>query len=82
MTLPENSVPLVQRILCVEGHASSKALAVVGTGLPRDRRPTTRCLFAGFAYADLPLGKSFECVFEEGASKQAEAGRSVVVAVS
>jgi hypothetical protein len=59
----EENTPLGDRYLAIEGRASARALDLVKPGLPALFPVNATVLFITFAYADLPLGKSFDVVF-------------------
>jgi len=80
--LEEEKVPLVDRRLLLEGSVSSRALALVHAGLPEEWSESARCLFATYAYADLPLGKRFEFAFPNGDPEAAEPTSATVLAVT
>jgi hypothetical protein len=61
--LPEEQVAPEDRWLMLTGLASAKAVRAVEGGLPQTWPATARCVFVSYAYADLPLGKTFEAVF-------------------
>ena len=63
MTLKESDVPIAGRVLTVSGRVSAETRDVVHNGLPSCRPRRSEILFAQFAYADLPIGKIFECCF-------------------
>ena len=61
--LNEEMVPVEERWLMLTGRASGRAVIAVRGGLPSAWPGTARCVFVSYAYADLPVGKSFEIVF-------------------
>lgn len=72
MTATEESVPLAQRYLVIEGHVSAQSLPLVISGLGAGPSPRGRILFVSFAYADVPLGKTFNSIFPEGRPEEAK----------
>ena len=80
--LDEEKVPTGDRRLLIEGTVSPKALTLVRAGLPGEWSDTTRCLFATYAYADLPLGKQFEFAVPVGDPSAAEPTTAIVQAVT
>jgi len=80
--LAEENVPMGDRQLLLEGSVSATALALVRAGLPDTWSGTARCLFATYAYADLPLGKRFDFAFPSGDPHAAEPTTAIVQAVT
>jgi hypothetical protein len=62
----EEKVPITQRYLWFDGKVSASSLKLVEGGLPKSELPNTEILFAGYAYADLPVGKTFQIIFPKG----------------
>ncbi|MBC6462070.1 hypothetical protein [Actinomadura sp. HBU206391] len=60
VTRAEDDTPLTERILLVESRAGNVALERWGSGLPLPG-PNEEALFLSFNYADLPVGKRFDC---------------------
>jgi hypothetical protein len=82
VTLKEEDVPVRGRVLPVEGIAAPSALRKVQTGLPDELADNERAVFASFAYADIPLGKTYECLFWQDAPEQVERATTIVVAAT
>jgi len=80
--LNEENVPIRDRCLVVEGVASSKTLERVRAGLPAVLPLTARCLLLSYSYADLPLGKTFQCVFPGREPTKFEGTLAVIHAVT
>lgn len=59
----ENDTPIEERVLCLEGFVSAKAMAQVSAGLPATKPENAEAFFVQFAYADLPIGKEFQVAF-------------------
>jgi hypothetical protein len=59
----ENDTPVEERLLCLEGFVSAKAMAQVSAGLPSTKPEKAEAFFVQFAYADLPIGKEFQVAF-------------------
>jgi hypothetical protein len=60
---PEESTPIDQRYLMIEGHLSERALDVVRKGLPQARPENSAIMFFSFAFADIPIGRRFKVIF-------------------
>ncbi|MEU2130202.1 hypothetical protein [Streptomyces sp. NPDC018352] len=58
----EESAPLAERVLLVESRANKEALAAFGHGFTR-RSANEEALFLSFNYADVPVGRTFDCCF-------------------
>ncbi|MGW7528992.1 hypothetical protein [Streptomyces sp. NPDC054783] len=77
----EEATPAAERVLCVESRAGAKALADVGTALPPPS-PGEQVLFLSFCYADVPLGRRYECCFPAADEGDATWVTVTVVAVT
>jgi hypothetical protein len=80
--LNEDSVPIEDRRLVVEGVASTNTLERVRAGLPTMWPRTARCLLLSYSYADLPVGKTFEFVFPDRLPREFEETLAIVQAVT
>jgi hypothetical protein len=80
--LTEEDVPASGRQLLIEGRVSAKTLAAIRAGLPLAWPSTARCLFASYAYADLPLGKRFDAIFPCEHPENAEPTVAMIVGVT
>jgi hypothetical protein len=60
----EIQAPIEQRYLLLEGKVSQKAMDLARAGLPSEKPANSEILFVSFAYADLPIGKEYEIIFE------------------
>ena len=69
--LNEDSVPITQRVLVLEGVLNENAFTQVKRGLPPDAK-AAECYFSRYAYADLPLPKSFNIAFDFTTPSRAE----------
>jgi hypothetical protein len=79
---PESDVPLDERVLTVEGRASPDALFHVQEALPKERPAHCEVLFISFAYADIPLGRTFYIAFPTSDPKSETRTRCVIRAVT
>ena len=59
MVSAESQVPISERYLMIEGGLSRRAKRKLRSALPTEA-PATRTLFVGLAYADIPLGTTFD----------------------
>lgn len=82
MTLDEAHVPVGDRVLLIEGIAAPSALSKVRGGLPNELGENDRAVFAAFAYADIPLGKTYECWFWEDELERVEHATTIVQAAT
>lgn len=80
--MEEDRVPITDRWLRLEGAASPKALQAARAGLPASWPDTVRCVFVGYAFADLPLGKRFDFVFPRGDPADGEPTLAIIQAVT
>jgi hypothetical protein len=77
----EEDTPLTERVLLVESRADSSALATIGQGLPR-RSANEVALFLSYNYADVPVGRSFDCCFRRSDRRDVAWVTTTVVAVT
>ena len=83
--LTEAAVPVRERILWIEGRASPQvvnALARATTKSPGFRRPGRDLYLVSFAYADLPIGKTFDAAFLEHDPENATVSTVKLVAIT
>lgn len=80
--LTEDSCPIDQRVLRIEGKLSPKALELVGAGLPKAWPETAHVFFVSYSYADLPIGKNFEFAFSVDRPEEGEATTAIIRAVT
>ena len=80
--LSEDKVPIAERCFLLEGQVSATSLRLVRKGLPTSWPAATLCVFATYAYAELPLGKTFEFVFPEKHPERGEQTIAVIRAVT
>ena len=59
----EEQTPIEQRFLWIEGKVSPSSVEAIKSGLPTEKPANTEILFIGYAYADLPMGKSFHVIY-------------------
>lgn len=78
----ESDVPLDERVLEVEGRASPAVLFHVREALPTERPPNCEVLLISFAYADIPISRSFDIVFPTRDPKSKTRTRCVIRAVT
>jgi hypothetical protein len=79
---PESDAPLRERVLIVEGRASATVLFHVRGALPKELPANSEVLFMSFAYADMPIGRTFDIAFPTGAPQSLTRTRCEVVAVT
>jgi len=65
----EKAASIEQRYLVIQGLLDSTSLEFVKEGLPKVWNENTICCFISYAYADLPLGKTFELAFRDDLSE-------------
>ncbi|NMV40546.1 hypothetical protein [Ralstonia insidiosa] len=75
-------MPLHERVLIIEGRASQAALANIGAGLPEERPANSEVLFISFAYAEIPIGRTFSMVFPTSAPQSATRTHCQILAVT
>jgi hypothetical protein len=80
--LSEESVPLTERYLVIEGYVSDNVRANVASGLPDQAPENTVLVFVSFAYADLPIGKRFDYLYPHGHVQRAALAPSRIIAVT
>jgi hypothetical protein len=79
---PESDVPLRERVLIVEGRASSTILFHVRGALPKERPGNCEILLISFAYADLPIGRTFANAFPTTSPQSVARARCKILAVT
>ncbi|WP_225095108.1 hypothetical protein [Streptomyces sp. CoH27] len=77
----EEATPETERVLYVESRADARVLADLGTALP-PRAAGEEVLFLSFAYADVPLGRRYECCFPRADERDVTWVTATVVAVT
>ncbi|MFE0380307.1 hypothetical protein ACFW1M_33155 [Streptomyces inhibens] len=77
----EEGTPLADRVLLIESRADEGALAAIGRGLPR-RSMNEEVLFLAYNYADVPVGRSFDCCFRRSDEGDVVWVTTTVVAVT
>jgi hypothetical protein len=65
----ESDAPLRERVLIVEGRASATILFHMRGALPKELPTNSEVLLMSFAYADIPIGRTFDIVFPTGVPK-------------
>jgi len=78
----ESEVLLVERRLLVLGTVAASTYERIKGGLPARGGGTTVCCFVGFAYADLPIGKTFDRVFSRTDHRCTRRALSIIRAVT
>ena len=78
----ESETPLEQRFLRLEGFASDSVLSAVAAGLPDHIDSDSRVCFVSFSYADLPIPKRFDLVFDLLNPNRAERAEVVIAAAT
>jgi hypothetical protein len=66
VTLREGDVDVRERVLLIESRLSTQAFDAARSGLPESWESSCAPLFVQFSYADLPIGKTFECLYPAG----------------
>ena len=61
----EAIVPIEERVVLLEGALNEEAFSQVKLGLPSEAK-AEECFFSSYAFADLPLPKTFDVVFDYG----------------
>jgi hypothetical protein len=61
-----DDVPVEERALLIESQVSARTLAALAAGLPAELDRDEVALFAGYTFADIPLGTTFDCCFAAG----------------
>ncbi|MDX3533070.1 hypothetical protein PV721_01525 [Streptomyces sp. MB09-01] len=77
----EEDTPPADRVLLVESRADKSALAAIGQGLPR-LSANEEALFLSYNYADVPVGRSFDCCFRASDASDVVSVTATVVAVT
>ncbi|UXY30005.1 hypothetical protein [Streptomyces sp. HUAS TT20] len=77
----EEDTPPVERILLVESRADDGALAALGHQLP-ERSGNEEALFLSYNYADVPLGRRYDCCFRRADESDVARVAVTVVAVT
>lgn len=77
----EEDTPVTERLLLVESRADKTALAALGQGLPQ-RSANEEALFLSYNYADVPVGRSFDCCFRRSDIRDVAWVTTTVVAVT
>ncbi|MFI0977799.1 hypothetical protein ACH4SP_12410 [Streptomyces sp. NPDC021093] len=77
----EEDTPLTERVLLVESRASQEALTAFAQGFPQ-RSANEEALFLSFNYADVPVGRQFDCCFRRADPSDAVRATVTVVAVT
>ncbi|MFF3689657.1 hypothetical protein [Streptomyces sp. NPDC002187] len=77
----EEDTPLAERVLLVESRADEGALATIGKGLPR-RSENEDVLFLAYNYAEVPVGRRFNCCFRRTDESDVVRVTTTVVAVT
>lgn len=78
----ESDVPLSERVLAVEGRASPTVLFHVQGALPKERPANCEVLLISFAYADIPIGRTFDIAFPTSVPKSVTRTHCTIVAVT
>jgi hypothetical protein len=82
MTGLEDKVPVERRYLVLDGIVSNRSLELIKSGLPQQHPPNALVLFVEYAYADVPLGRSFQVVFPYGNAELGIRAECRIVAVT
>ena len=77
----EEDTPLVERVLRIESRADDRALAALGERLP-SRAPNEEALFLTFNYAEVPVGRRYDCCYRVGHERGVTWVTVTVVAVT
>ncbi|MGP3987316.1 hypothetical protein [Streptomyces sp. 3N207] len=77
----EEDTPLAERVLLIESRAGEGALKAIGQGLP-PRSAKEEALFLSYNYADVPVGRSFDCCFRRSDESDVVSVTTTVVAVT
>jgi hypothetical protein len=78
----ESNAPLRERVLIVEGRASATVLFHVRGALPKELPANSEVLLMSFAYADLPIGRTFEFLFPTGSPHSLTRTRCEIIAIT
>ena len=79
---PESDVALRERVLVAEGRASPATLVRIAAALPQERSTNCEVLFFSFAYADIPIGRTFSVAFPANAPQLATRTSCQILAVT
>ncbi|MEU7730872.1 hypothetical protein AB0B78_37575 [Streptomyces sp. NPDC040724] len=77
----EKDTPLADRVLLIESRADASALDAIGQGLPL-LSANEVALFLSYNYADVPVGRSFDCCFRASDASAVVSVTATVVAVT
>ncbi|WP_093908101.1 hypothetical protein [Streptomyces sp. cf386] len=77
----EEGTPVIERLLLVESRADESALAAFGQGLPACSA-NEEALFLSYNYADVAVGRSFDCCFRRSDKSDVAWVTTTVVAVT
>ncbi|MEU6063665.1 MULTISPECIES: hypothetical protein [Streptomyces] len=77
----EEDTPPAERILLVESRADDRALAALGHELP-ERSANEEALFLSYNYADVPVGRRYDCCFRRADESDVAWVTVTVVAVT
>ena len=80
--LAESKVPVCDRILTLEGRASPRIWESLPSPFGGPHPPCDVIFFSSFAYADLPVGKTFDTVFNRARPQRMEPTSCQLVAVT
>jgi hypothetical protein len=78
----ESDVPLRERVLDVEGRASSTVLFHAWGALPKEKPANCEILLVSFAYADIPVGRTFAIAFPKNAPQLVTRARCRILGVT
>ncbi|MBT2364559.1 hypothetical protein J7E88_04265 [Streptomyces sp. ISL-10] len=77
----EEDTAVTERILLVESRAGEGALAALGRAFP-PRSANEQALFLSYNYADVPVGRRFDCCFRRADERDVVWVATTVVAVT
>ncbi|CAN5628436.1 hypothetical protein BH09VER1_BH09VER1_14520 [soil metagenome] len=77
--LAEDKVPLDERYLVIKGRLSDSIFEAVHKGLPKEAEAAD-CFFSRYTYADLPLPKRFDVVFDYPERRTVEHASTTILA--
>jgi hypothetical protein len=78
----EEQTPVTERYLWLEGFVSESALRHVRRAIQPTWPPSAHWFFVGYAYADLPISKTFEMAYPFRKPERAEPTTAVIQAVT
>jgi hypothetical protein len=81
VTRPEEAAEPAERVLLVESRADRTALAAFGQGLPECSAGEV-ALFISYNYADVPVGRRYDCCFRRSDEADVTWVTTTVVAVT